>query len=91
MDDLPNDAEQRLLDWCRSRFGSETPIATETDLLAEGLLDSLLVMDLAAFVEKEFGRSIENEEISPRNFRSVRTLAALVAREANGRLPCSGR
>ncbi len=91
MNDLPKDIEGRLLDWCRGRFGSETPIATDTDLLAEGLLDSLLVMDLAAFVKKEFGRSIDNEEISPRNFRSVGTLAALVARGTNGRLPCSGR
>jgi acyl carrier protein len=64
------------------------PITVETDLLAEGLLDSLLVMDLANSIEREYGVSINNADISPRNFRTVRALAALVqSRRAGGATP----
>jgi acyl carrier protein len=85
MNDIATDTEQRLLEWCRRRFGVGTPITAETDLLSEGLLDSLLVMDLVNSIEKEHGVSIDNAEISPRNFRSVRALAALVGSRCDGR------
>jgi len=38
-----------------------------------------MVMDLVTSIEKNYGFAIDHAEISPRHFRSVRTLAALVA------------
>jgi acyl carrier protein len=47
--------------------------------LDSGYLDSLLVMDFVLCIEKQYGVAIDSSEISPRNFRSIQTLAALVA------------
>ncbi len=77
--------EQGLLRLCNTRLRPKAPITAETGLLEQGLLDSLLVMDLVNSIEKQFGISIENAEISPRNFRTVRALAVLVASRLNGR------
>ena len=60
-------------------FASPAPITAETNLLDEGYLDSLLVMAMVVYIEEQFGVTIDSTEISPRTFRSVRTLAALVA------------
>jgi acyl carrier protein len=79
MNDSLGDIENTLLQWCVRRAGHYATIGVDTDLLDEGLLDSLMVMDLVASIEKRYGLSIDHDEISPRNFRSVRSLAALVA------------
>ncbi len=79
MDHSLNEIENTLLHWCNRRVGHYATVGVETDLLDEGLLDSLMVMDLVASIEKQYGFNIDHAEISPRHFRSVRTLAALVA------------
>jgi acyl carrier protein len=76
--------EDRLLQWCNSRFRLPSPITAETDLLDGGYLDSLLVMALMVYIEEQFGVAIDSADISPQNLRSVRTLAALVAAQATG-------
>ncbi len=45
------------------------------DLLKEGVIDSLSLMRLIAFLEEQFHLQIEDEEIVPENFR---TLSAIV-------------
>lgn len=71
-----------LLRWCNNRIRTDRPITAETNLLDEGHLDSLFVMDLIVHIERQFGVVVDSREISPRNFRSVRTLTALIT--ANG-------
>jgi acyl carrier protein len=48
------------------------------DLLAAGIVDSLGVLDVVAFVEREFSVTVNDEDLSPENFRSIERLAALV-------------
>jgi acyl carrier protein len=43
-------------------------------------MDSLKMVNLMLLVEAEFGHSIPQREITPDNFRSVASVAALVAR-----------
>ena len=76
--------ENELVEWCNQRIHPRVAITKETDLLGEGYLDSLLVMDLVAFVERRFAVAIDNAEISPRNFGSIQALAALAASTARG-------
>jgi acyl carrier protein len=71
--------EEGLLEWCNNRLRFSVPITAETNLLDSGYLDSLLVMDVVLSIEKQYGVAIDSSEISPRHFRSVKTLAALVA------------
>ncbi len=51
----------------------------DTDLLEEGLLDSLSFVDLLLCLEREFGTVITLEDLELDNFRSVARIAAFVA------------
>jgi acyl carrier protein len=46
--------------------------------LNEGIVDSVGVMELVAFVDQEFGIEVEPDEISPENFDSVERIAKFV-------------
>jgi acyl carrier protein len=78
MGDRPMKIESSLLEVCNARLRPKTPLTVETDLLEQGLLDSLLVMDLVNVVEAKFGIALDNADISPQNFRSIRDLARLI-------------
>lgn len=51
--------------------------SAEADFFEAGL-DSMGVMQLVMFLEERFGKKVEPNELSRANFRSGRTLAALV-------------
>ncbi|MDX1784495.1 phosphopantetheine-binding protein [Roseovarius sp. ZX-A-9] len=51
------------------------------ELLLSGLLDSLSVMRLVAFLEMEFGITIPPEDITVTNLASIDAMAAYLARE----------
>lgn len=52
--------------------------ADDVSFLQEGIIDSLGVMELVEFVQKEFGIKVEQTEVTPENFDSVAKLAAFV-------------
>jgi acyl carrier protein len=52
--------------------------ADDVSFLQEGIIDSLGVMELVEFVQKEFGIKVEQTEVTPENFDSVTKLAAFV-------------
>jgi acyl carrier protein len=52
------------------------------DPLDQGLLDSLALEQLIAFLEEHFGIAFSDEELVPENFETVPLLAALVNRKS---------
>jgi acyl carrier protein len=52
------------------------PVAPEDDLLLSGTLDSLGVMTLVAFLEKETGSTIPAQDITIENFSTVDAICA---------------
>lgn len=54
------------------------PHADDTSFLNEGVIDSMNVLELVAFVEEHFHVSVKDEDIVPDNFDSVSRLAAFV-------------
>jgi acyl carrier protein len=48
------------------------------DALEQGLLDSLAIEQLIAFLENRYSFSFDDEELVPENFESVQALAQLV-------------
>jgi acyl carrier protein len=54
-------------------------IGLDDDLLADGVIDSMGVMELVSFIEDELGLPIDDSEIVPENFRSLRALSELAA------------
>jgi acyl carrier protein len=56
------------------------PIDAETDLIDDGIIDSLAILDLVGFLEQRFKITFPVEEFIPENFRTAAAIAALAAR-----------
>ena len=57
------------------------PLAHDEDLLAADLIDSLGITELVSFLERRFGVSVGDEDLTPDNFRSVDSIVAFVDRK----------
>ncbi|MFA5517211.1 MAG: acyl carrier protein [Desulfuromonadales bacterium] len=55
-------------------------IGDQDDVIALGVIDSLGIMHLIAYLEKTFGMRIRDDEILPENFASVEAIASFVHR-----------
>lgn len=55
--------------------------------LLGGLLDSVSILRLVAFVEERFGISIEDIDLVPENFENVNALAAYIRRRQAAVMP----
>ena len=56
----------------------------DASFLEEGIVDSIGVMELIAFVEETFGVKVEDHEVTPDNFDSVNKVAAFLRSKLNG-------
>jgi acyl carrier protein len=59
-------------------------LAPDEDLLASGLIDSLGVTQLAAFLEQRFGIAVTDADLVPANFRNLERIEAYVAHKRPG-------
>jgi methoxymalonate biosynthesis acyl carrier protein len=64
-----------------SRFFKNQDLKPEEDIFALGFVNSLLAMQLVAFVEKEFGIQVGDEDLDLDNFRSIQAISNLVTRK----------
>ena len=76
MDDKQSKVKEFL-----SRYFKSHDLQPEEDIFALGFVNSLLAMQLVAFVEKEFGIAVEDADLDLDNFRSIRAISDLVARK----------
>ena len=51
----------------------------DESLLENGILDSLSIMKLIAFIEERFKLKISDEELIPENFETLSALAKLIS------------
>lgn len=82
-----NASIDRLHALFRREFKIDVPSA-ETDLLREGLLDSLQLIELLLHLEEEFHVSISFDALEIEDFRSLGTIAALLT-GIQGDIPCA--
>ena len=54
------------------------PYPDDVSFLKEGIIDSIGVLELVAFVEENFDFSVLDQEIIPENFDSVNRLAVYI-------------
>lgn len=52
-------------------------------LLESKIIDSLQLIQLIAFLEREFSISIKDDELNSNNFESINVIAALVKKDMN--------
>lgn len=62
-----------------SRYIHNFDLTEDTDIFGGGLVNSLFAMQLIAFLEKEFAITIENDDLKLDNFRTINSMAALIA------------
>jgi acyl carrier protein len=60
---------------------SEVELADDTPLIEGGHLTSLQTVQLVMFIGEHYGVEIEPEEVNEDEFRSLKTIAALVRRK----------
>lgn len=58
--------------------GSWSEVTPDYPLLVNEVVDSFGILKLISLIEAEFGVTIENEEIVPDNWKTIRDIAALV-------------
>jgi acyl carrier protein len=56
-------------------------VEPDTDIIAEGLVDSLGIFKLIAFVEEAFTITIEPDEVLLENFQTLRALRNLIVKK----------
>lgn len=84
------DSEAAILDELRSLLPSMVSLApgseitVDTQLLQDGVLDSLGVLQLAEKIEERLGIKVTDEDFTPENFETVGSVVRFVAR-ARGR------
>ena len=74
----------RIKSFLGQQFPATKKIGNEDPLLKNGLIDSLGILEVVTFLEKEFGIVISDEELLPENFGSVRSLSSFVRQKTNG-------
>jgi acyl carrier protein len=55
-------------------------IAADTELIEQGLIDSLAVLELLVFLEEQFRLTLPIEEFVPENFVTAKAVADMVMR-----------
>lgn len=66
-----------------ARFFRQREIGSDEDIFALGFVNSLLAMQLVQFLEKEFGITIEDDDLDFENFRTIGKISALVERKTS--------
>jgi acyl carrier protein len=62
-------------------FGADALPDDRASLLERGVIDSTGVLDLVAFLEREFAIEIRDDELVPDNLDSIEAIATFVARK----------
>ena len=74
---------QELLQFVRSELapgGDAASIDEQTQLIDSGVIDSMALMRLIAFVEERAAVRIPDEDVVPDNFQSINDIRSLVDR-----------
>jgi acyl carrier protein len=70
--------EADMLQFVASRAPNHPGLGLETDLLDEGVLDSLLLVDLIFQIEDRYGLKLGSEHVDPANFRTPSAIVNLI-------------
>lgn len=63
-------------------FGDAEPLTSDAmSLLDGGIIDSVGVMELVAFLEQDFEISVDDNDLIPENLDSVENLVAYITRK----------
>ena len=79
---MDHDARAAIREFILDRLAptsGHAEIGDDDDLIDNGVIDSLGIFQLVAFLEERFGITIGDEEITPENFGTLTAIDQLVA------------
>ena len=59
-------------------FGDDEGLAEETSFLESGVIDSMGILELVDYIEKEFKVAISDEELLPENLDSINNISSFL-------------
>lgn len=65
-------------------LGIET-LSEEDDLLEQGIIDSMGIMNVIAFMEENFEIAVEDQEIVPDNFQTIKNMEQFIGQKRQAR------
>jgi methoxymalonate biosynthesis acyl carrier protein len=83
---MTTDPRAELRSFLGARF-PQVELTDAEDIFALGFVNSLFAMELVLFVERTFGLEVPNDELTLDNFRSIKSMAELVQRQAGQAQP----
>jgi acyl carrier protein len=79
------EVEQRVRQYLvdnRRFHGPPEILTSDYRLIDKGVLDSMGIFEVISFLENQYGIQIEDQDIVPDNFGSLKSIAKLVAAKA---------
>jgi acyl carrier protein len=80
----PQIISERIKKFLVQQFPATRNVGNEDPLLKNGLIDSLGILEVVTFLEREFSIVVSDEELLPENFESIRSLSKFVRQKTNG-------
>lgn len=74
---------ERIRKFLVQQFPATKNVGNNESLLNNGLIDSLGILEVVAFIEKEFEITVSDEDLLPENFGSVYSLSNFVGQKTN--------
>ena len=68
-------------------FGDGERLDEDTSFRESGVLDSTGFLELITFAEEKFGIQVDDSEVVPENFDTVRKMSEYVERKLNAKTP----
>ena len=75
---------ERIRQFLVQQFPATKHVGNEESLLKNGVIDSLGILEVVTFLEKEFGIIVSDEELLPENFESIHNLSDFIWMKTNG-------
>lgn len=81
MDNL--ESELRITQFIKSDLcdDSEHPLTSDTNLVTEGIVDSIGIAKLIVYIESSFEKKIPPKDLIPSNFMSIRAIVDYLGRQ----------
>lgn len=74
--------KKKILDFvCQTTFVDPKKIDEKTLLFDEGIFDSLGLLNLISFLEKDFQVKVEDSELDAENFESIKAIESFVQKK----------
>jgi peptidyl carrier protein len=75
-------AEQSLIAYIAESWmgGNAEGLDRDLPIIELNIIDSAAIFDIVLFLQREFGVDVPLHEVSPDNFRTIKSIASLVGR-----------